>query len=146
MRQNYKIGNFNSKFEGKYVINYEDIIDNIETKKFLVVDARSEGRFAGTAPEPRKYLKSGNIPDSINIPYKSLLENGKFKSEQELHKIFSEQTDGQTDLVFSCGSGMTACIVMLASEMAFKNSKYLYDGSWTEYAELQNLRTDAPNS
>jgi len=146
LKQDYKIGNFKSKFEEKYVINYRDIIDNIETKKFLVVDARSKGRFDGTAPEPRKYLKSGNIPDSINIPYKSLLENGKFKSEQELNNIFNEQTNGQTDLVFSCGSGMTACIVMLASEIAFKNSKYLYDGSWTEYAELGNLRTDAPHS
>ncbi len=140
--QDYDTGNFKSNFEAKYLIKYDDIINNIETKKFLIVDARPAGRFAGTAPEPRKYLQSGNIPNSINIPYKSLLENGKFKSEQELNKIFNEQTDGQTELVFSCGSGMTACIVMLASEMAFKNSKYLYDGSWTEYAELQNLRTD----
>ena len=116
-------------------------MENIQSKKFLLVDARSKGRFDGTAPEPRKYLQSGNIPGSVNIPYATLLEDGKFKSEEALNHIFNEQIKDQSELVFSCGSGMTACIVMLASELAFRKSRYLYDGSWTEYAELGNLKT-----
>jgi len=139
LKQAYQPGNFKSQFHEKYLIRYEDVLENIEANKFLVVDARPEGRFAGTAPEPRKHLKSGNIPNSVNIPYKTLLENGKFKTEQEIREIFSEKIDKPTELVFSCGSGMTACILILASTMAFQKSKYLYDGSWTEYAELQNL-------
>ncbi|MFT5262825.1 MAG: thiosulfate/3-mercaptopyruvate sulfurtransferase, partial [Polaribacter sp.] len=70
----------------------------------------------------------------------SLLENGKFKSVDEINDIFIQKTNKQAELVFSCGSGMTACIVLLASEIAFKKSKFLYDGSWTEYAELKNLK------
>ncbi len=143
LKQEYARGNFKSKLQEAYIIKYEDVLENIETDKFLVVDARPEGRFNGTAPEPRKHLKSGSIPKSINIPYKTLLENGKFKTKEEIREIFGEKIDKPTELVFSCGSGMTACIVMLASAMAFQESAYLYDGSWTEYAELQNLTTSS---
>lgn len=139
LKQTYPIGNFKSNFQEAYVISYEDVLENSDTDAFLVVDARSEGRFNGTAAEPRKHLQSGHIPGSINIPYKSLLEDGKFKSTLELSALFEEKVPNEKELVFSCGSGLTACIVMLASEMAFKESKYLFDGSWTEYAERQNL-------
>lgn len=138
--QDYTIGNFKSNFQAEYLIKYEDVIDNLDSKKFLIVDARSKGRFGGTEPEPRKHLKSGSITDSINIPYAELLENGKFKSKKELSEIFNSQINNQRKLVFSCGSGMTACIVILASEIAFRKSNYLYDGSWTEYAEMKNLK------
>ena len=138
----YEKGNFKSDFQKKYLVKYNDIIDNIESKKFLVVDARSEGRFLGTDPEPRKHLKSGCIPNSVNIPYKTLLEDGKFKSKEELRNIFESRISEEQQLVFSCGSGLTACIVMLASEIAFGTNKYLYDGSWTEYAELSNLKVE----
>ncbi len=138
--KSYELGNFKSQFRKECVISYKDIIENIRTKSFLLVDARSEGRFKGVDNEPRKHLKSGNIPNSINIPFKELLEDGRFKSRDELKEIFNGKVNNSKKLVFSCGSGLTACIAMLASEVAFKESTYLYDGSWTEYAELQNLK------
>lgn len=140
VEKEYANGNFVSNFNEKYVIKYEEILDNIASNKFLLIDARSAGRFNGTAPEPRKYLQSGSIPNSVNIPFKELLEDGKFKNEQELKAIFQSKIKESQKLVFSCGSGMTACIVLLASEIAFKKSNYIYDGSWTEYAELQGLK------
>lgn len=140
LNNEYALGDFKSNFSNQFVIKYKDIVENIESNKFLIVDARSKGRYNGKEDEPRKYLKSGSIPNSINIPYESLLENGKFKSIKKIKKIFDKRINDQDKLVFSCGSGMTACIVMLASEMAFSKSRYLYDGSWTEYAEINNLR------
>ncbi len=137
--QEFPKGNFKSKINEEFVIEYETVIENTVSNNFKIVDARSTGRFSGTADEPRKHLKSGSIPNSINIPSSSLLENGKFKSIEDLREIFTKKTTKKDKLVFSCGSGITACIVMLASEIAFKKSRYLYDGSWTEYAELQNL-------
>lgn len=135
------IGNFETQFESKWVKTYQEVLDNTHSNSFLLIDARSQGRFNGTKPEPRKHLKSGKIPNSLNIPYQEVLENGKFKSIEELKTIFAAKCSPSQDLVFSCGSGLTACIVMLASEIAFKKSKYIYDGSWTEWAELQNLKT-----
>lgn len=136
----FTLGDFKANFQKQFVKTYEDVLANVTGESFQIIDARSAGRFEGTAPEPRKHLKSGCIPNSINIPFKSVLHNGKFKPIDELKEIFQEQSDGSKDLVFSCGSGLTACIILLASEIAFKNSPYVYDGSWTEWAELQGLK------
>ncbi len=136
----FKIGDFKVLPQKQFILNYQNIVSNTIKKSFLIVDARSNGRFNGTEKEPRNYLKSGHIPNSINIPYSEVLENGKFKSKKELKKIFEKQCNEINDLVFSCGSGLTACIVMMASEIGYVNSKRIYDGSWTEWAELQNLK------
>lgn len=139
--QDYQTGNFVTNFNKENVLTHQDIMDNIASNKFLLIDVRSKGRFNGTEDEPRKHLKSGCIPNSVNIPYKSLLENGRFKPLETLNRIFSEKATIHDELVFSCGSGITACIGMLACEIAFKKSRYLYDGSWTEFAELNDLKT-----
>ena len=138
--KNYEFGNFKAHLHAIFVKRYEDILNNIISETFTVVDARSEGRFNGTEKEPRPSLKSGNIPNSVNIPFKEVLENGKFKSTSKLKKIFNAKCLDSKDLIFTCGSGLTACIILLASELAYKKSRFVYDGSWTEWAEKQNLK------
>lgn len=140
--QTYDGGDFVANFQTKWLKTYQEVAENIDNQHFTIVDARSAGRFAGTAPEPRKHLKSGHIPNSVNIPYQEVLENGKYKSPSALQQIFNEKCKESEEIAFSCGSGLTACIVMLASEIAFKESRYLYDGSWTEWAEKRNLRVN----
>ena len=139
--EDYEEGNFTVNFNKDLVINFEQIKENITNQNFLVIDARSKGRFTGAAPEPRKELQSGSIQNSVNIPFKDVLYNGKFKTEEELKNIFNQTCKSDNELVFSCGSGMTACIIMLASQLAYQDSKKVYDGSWTEWAELNNLKT-----
>jgi thiosulfate/3-mercaptopyruvate sulfurtransferase len=136
----FEPGDFKASFQKPFLISYQEVLDNINIQSFTIIDARSEGRFNGTEKEPRKNLKSGHISDSINIPYTDVLDNGKFKNEQELREIFEKKCTDEKELVFSCGSGLTACIVMLASDLAFKKSLKIYDGSWTEWAEIQNLK------
>jgi thiosulfate/3-mercaptopyruvate sulfurtransferase len=140
----YQLGNFKANLSKRFVKSYYDILDNVKTKSFLLIDARSEGRFNGREKEPRKHLKSGHIFNSINIPYQSVLKQGKFKPELELREIFAAKGLDKKDLVFSCGSGLTACILLLASEVAYGKSNYIYDGSWSEWAERQNLKEDMP--
>lgn len=135
----YKLGDFKANFQKELLKTYQDLLNNTKTAAFSVVDARSKGRFEGTEEEPRKHLQSGSIPNSVNIPFQEVLEEGKFKPKEELTAIFTQRIASDKNLVFSCGSGLTACIVMLASEIAYKKSRYLYDGSWTEWAELQAL-------
>ena len=136
----YELGDFKASFNEEYVVNYTQIQKNIENQTFTLVDARSEGRFNGTAEEPRKELKSGHIKGAINIPYKEVLIDGKYKSKEALKKLFENVCSIEDKFVFSCGSGLTACIVLLACEMAFTKSQYVYDGSWTEWAEKNNLK------
>lgn len=104
-----------------------------------IVDARSENRFKGIVAEPRKGLHSGRIPNSINLPYTELLNKGRLKSESEIKSIFSTIIKNKP-LVFSCGSGITACILALAADLLGFNNVSVYDGSWTEYGTLTHSR------
>ena len=112
----------------------------IKTQKEVLIDARSEGRFKGTEKEPREGLRSGNIPNSLNLPFTEVLNKGKYKSLNEIKSIFKAYELPKRPYIFSCGSGVTACILMLAAELVYNNQMAVYDGSWTEWASLENLK------
>jgi len=130
-------GNFEAKFQFEMVKDYDFVSSNVTLKESVLIDARSAGRFKGIAPEPRAGLPSGHIPGSINLPYTEVLENGKFKSREDLSGIFNKLMINEKPLVFSCGSGVTACIILMASALVLKNDKSVYDGSWTEWAQIK---------
>jgi thiosulfate/3-mercaptopyruvate sulfurtransferase len=133
-----KSGTFIANLNSTQIKNIDFIRSNILTQNHSVVDARSKDRFQGVIPEPRKGLRSGHIPNSINIPYTDVLENEMYKSEKNLKEIFEDAGVGDRPITFSCGSGVTACIVLLAAEMVLKNDTSVYDGAWTEYGSLIN--------
>ncbi len=126
-------GNFTAKFNQNCISDYHDVSATISNDNISVLDARSENRFNGLEVEPRKGLRSGHIPSSVNLPYSKLIEEGKMKSKNELKTIFVELVKGDNKLIFSCGSGITACILALGAEIAGLNNKSVYDGSWTEW-------------
>ena len=116
--------------------NIEDMKRNLETRREQVVDARSQGRFAGTDPEPRPALSSGHIPGSLSLPFVELLnEDGTLKALPELTRIFeSAGVNLAQPIVTICGSGVTAAIPYLALTVLGHNKIALYDGSWSEWA------------
>jgi thiosulfate/3-mercaptopyruvate sulfurtransferase len=100
-----------------------------------IADARSGGRFAGTLPEPRPGLSSGHIPGSFSVPFTELAEEGRLKSAEALRAIFEAKgIDIEQPVTTSCGSGVTAAVVLLGLEVAGAKRVSLYDGSWAEYA------------
>jgi len=117
------------------VINKDQINQNIIDKKFQLIDARGEKRFKGLEPEPRKELRSGNIEGSINLPFKELInEDRTFKKKDKLTKIFElKKISLEKDMAFTCGSGVTACILGLANSIISGKTPVIYDGSWSEY-------------
>jgi thiosulfate/3-mercaptopyruvate sulfurtransferase len=138
IQKKYSSGDFKVAFKSEKVTFFNGIKTNLKTQEFLVIDARSVDRFNGLIPESRKGLRSGNIPNSINIPHFNVIKNGKMKSKTELTKLFANfVSDTKKPLIFTCGSGITACIILLASELVLENKKSIYDGSWTEYAQLE---------
>ena len=123
--------------------NKDMVIDKISLerkildKKCLILDARSSERFLGIANEPRKGLNNGNIPGSINIHYKTLTDNkGKLVNEQKLKKILkNKNVKRKSEIICTCGSGITACNIFFALHLLnFKKIK-LYDGSWAEWGK-----------
>ena len=138
---NIELSNYKS-LEKKELVKDKEMIDqNINNQKFKVVDARSKERFEGKVPEPRKGLRSGNIENSFCIPFNRCLNEDKtFKSKEELKMIFESclKNINEKNIVFSCGSGVTACVLALAYSLI--NDKYLpciYDGSWAEYGLIR---------
>ncbi len=130
-----KPGNFKAELKKEWLVNAQQVLSNITTEECLVLDARSAGRFAATAPEPRAGLRGGHIPKSKSLPYTVVLTEGKFKSPEKLKQIFDQFDPGEKRVIYSCGSGITACIILLAATIAGYNKTSVFDGSWTEWAE-----------
>ena len=104
------------------------------------MDARAAGRFDGTAPEPRPNLPSGHMPGALNLPYDTLLEDGRLIAPERIAKAFEKAgIDPDKPVITSCGSGVTAAVLWFALDAIGKAPKSLYDGSWTEWASRGDL-------
>ena len=135
---NTKTSTYSCKENKKLVKSKKQIDENIEKKEFNVVDARSRERFEGKVAEPRKGLRSGSIKNSFCLPFYELIdEDHTFVSKNKIQEKFETlKFDLEKNIVFSCGSGVTASVLALAYSLI--NDKYMptiYDGSWSEYGK-----------
>ncbi len=132
------LGDFRANFEQSQVFNREQLSNNIHSGDFQVLDARSYARFNGEEPEPRVELKGGHIPNSTCLPFTELLQDGLFKDKQSLKQVFdSVISKPPKPMVFSCGSGVTACILALAADEIGYGDWGVYDGSWSEWGRVE---------
>lgn len=131
-------GDFVAQAQANSFISTSSLLNNLTA--FNIIDARSAGRFNGTAPEPRQGLRSGHIPHSVNLPFTECLDNGYLKSVACLSSLFSTLTlRPSLPSVMTCGSGVTACVLALAaSELNIENIR-VYDGSWSEWGANNTL-------
>jgi thiosulfate/3-mercaptopyruvate sulfurtransferase len=100
-----------------------------------VVDMRPAGRFAGRDPEPRAGLRGGHMPGSVNVPFTQLVHaDGTALSEDELRATLAAAgVRLDRPVVASCGSGTSACSLLLNLERLGVRDAALYDGSWSEW-------------
>ena len=120
----------------KLVLNKLQIDVNIKSNKFQVIDARGRKRFEGNEPEPRPGLKSGSITNSKNLPFNECINKSDhtFKNREELMKVFENAgINNSIQQAFTCGSGVTACILAMANKIINDKNPIIYDGSWSEY-------------
>jgi len=132
-------GDFSGIFNPDFFKDHQDVLGHLTDKEEMVIDARAENRFLGLVEEPREGLRSGHIPGSVNLPYTDLLIDGKMIDLQNLKKIFSSKIPKSRKLVFSCGSGITACVLALGAELSGYKNMSVYDGSWTEWGSIPEL-------
>ena len=126
-------------YEDKSIVaDRDDVLRATKLNHCSIIDARSEGRFMGTAPEPRSGLRSGSIENSINVPYETLLnEDFTFKSKREIIDIFSKKgVVFNNYIITTCGSGVTAAVLYLALDEIGCSKISLYDGSWAEWGKI----------
>lgn len=113
-----------------------DMLTNCESRSEQVLDARDARRFNGETPDFRAGIASGHIPGSRNLPFTEVYnEDGTFKSTEDLRKVFEEAgIDLSRALITTCGSGVTASVLLFAAHLIGKDDVALYDGSWSEWA------------
>lgn len=117
---------------------------NLASGAAQVIDARGAGRFTGAEAEPRPGMASGHIPGSRNLPSSTLFDaDNRMVQGAELHRLFEAAgTDFDRPVITSCGSGVTAAILLAGLHSLGKTDVALYDGSWSEWG----LDPDTPKA
>ncbi len=109
-------------------------ITALQAQGRLVVDARAAARYRGEQ-EPIDRV-AGHVPGAVNRPFSAnLLPDGRFRAPEELRRELLELFGNRppADIVAMCGSGVTACHLLLAMEIAGLQGGRLFAGSWSEW-------------
>jgi thiosulfate/3-mercaptopyruvate sulfurtransferase len=108
-------------------------------RRALVTDARAPERYRGEVEPVDK--RAGHIPGAVNAPFSGNLKDGRFRPPEELRAIYERLGAGRaSEVIASCGSGVTACHTLLALELAGVPDTKLYVGSWSDWSS----QPDAP--
>lgn len=133
-REHHRHGHFTA------FLDRNAVVDKAEMRALVggseeIVDARSAARFAGTEAEPRPGVASGHIPGARNAPQGSFFNaDGTWKLGDALRAVFEEAgVDLSKPMVTTCGSGVTAAVVLFGAHLLGKKDVRLYDGSWSEW-------------
>ncbi|MEQ1753655.1 MAG: 3-mercaptopyruvate sulfurtransferase [Micropepsaceae bacterium] len=118
-----------------------DVVSNLQTRREQIVDARSEARFKAIEPETRPGVRGGHIPGSKSLHYAKLLKaDGTMRPPAELAVAFADAgIDTRQPITASCGSGITAAVILLALRSIGAPDGALYDGSWVEWGARHDL-------
>jgi thiosulfate/3-mercaptopyruvate sulfurtransferase len=113
-----------------------DLLANLDTKTEQVVDARGADRVFGSGIDPVHGGENGRIPGSFNLPFNQLFaEDGTYLPTAELAARFEQAgVDADQPIVTTCGSGVTACVLLFALHLMGKDKIALYDGSWVDWS------------
>jgi len=137
---------YTPSFNGDLVRSADDVRDALAGAAPQIIDARSNDRFIGAAPEPRAGLRSGAMPGARNAPFDQLINaGGTLKAPDALRDIFEGAgVDLAAPAITTCGSGVTAAVLALALETLGHRQWSLYDGSWAEWGKEENDRSAFP--
>jgi thiosulfate/3-mercaptopyruvate sulfurtransferase len=124
--------------------DFDSVMGVIKNRSAQLVDARSASRFTGAEAEPRAGVRGGHMPGAINVPWRGVMAgDGTLKSKEDLKTAFAA-VDLDAPIVTTCGSGISAAILMLGlGEIGAKNVA-LYDGSWTEWGGRPEALIEKP--
>jgi thiosulfate/3-mercaptopyruvate sulfurtransferase len=134
-KENLRHRHFTVWQDDKDVRSKADMLANLHSKAEQVLDARGAKRWSGEEADPRPNIAKGHIPGSLNLPYTELFNpDGTFKDKPALKAAFEAAgVDLAKPVVTTCGSGVTASVLLFAMNLLGKTDTALYDGSWSEW-------------
>jgi thiosulfate/3-mercaptopyruvate sulfurtransferase len=134
-RSQVRHGHFSPSFDSGAVLDKDGIAGLLGDGRHEIVDARGAGRFTGEEAEPRPGMASGHIPGSRNLPQGRLFNpDNSWKQSEALRAAFDDAgVDLRKPMVATCGSGITACVLLFGAHLLGKEDVRLYDGSWSEW-------------
>ena len=126
---------FTARVHQDLVRNLEDMRRAIAGGKAQILDARPALRFRGEADEPRPGLRRGHMPGAINLPFSDVLTpDGLLRPAEDLRARFeAAHVQLRKPIITSCGSGISAAVLILALARLGVLHASLYDGSWAEW-------------
>lgn len=118
-----------------HVVTKAEMLTNCQSGELQVLDARAADRVFGSGIDPVHGGRNGRIPGSLNLPFGDVLNaNGTFKPPEDLRAAFEAAgVNLARPLVTTCGSGITASVLLFAAHLIGKHDVSLYDGSWQEW-------------
>jgi thiosulfate/3-mercaptopyruvate sulfurtransferase len=128
-------GHFSARLDDSQLADKDYVSSIVHSDGHELVDARGPARFAGEEEEPRPGVVPGHIPGSRNLPQSRLFNaDNSWKRGDELRKAFDEAgVDLGKPMVTTCGSGVTAAVLLFGAHLLGKEDVKLYDGSWAEW-------------
>lgn len=131
---------FTARLDNGAVAAVPDVQRALATGSAQVVDARAAPRFRGEVPEPRPGLRSGRMPGALNVPFAELVKDGRLVPREQLAAAFAAGgVDVAKPAITTCGSGLTAAILVFALDALGNKKTSVYDGSWTEWGAREDL-------
>ncbi|HEY8540074.1 MAG TPA: sulfurtransferase [Steroidobacteraceae bacterium] len=114
-------------------VDADELAQRVGDPAWRVLDARAPERFRGDI-EPIDTV-AGHVPGARNHPFALNVAGGRLAAPEELRRRFEASQEGVPDdrTIAMCGSGVTACHLLLAMEVAGKRGARLYPGSWSEW-------------
>jgi thiosulfate/3-mercaptopyruvate sulfurtransferase len=120
----------------------DEVVDSIGSKN--IIDVRSPDEFSGKILAPahlpqEQAQRAGHVPTALNIPWsKAANEDGTFKSDEELAKLYDEQgyDDTRATIAYCRIGERSSHTWFVLQELLGKPDVKNYDGSWVEYGSL----------
>jgi thiosulfate/3-mercaptopyruvate sulfurtransferase len=131
----HRSGNFVARPRPGMAVDASRVLAESRNRAARVIDARAPERYRGDV-EPIDAV-AGHVPGAVNHPFAtSLGADGRFLPPDELRAAFAERLGGVAAdrAIAMCGSGVTACHLLLAMEHAGLAGAKLYPGSWSEWS------------
>jgi len=136
-------GSFKAYIKNEWIASYDNISHFLYKKDNIIIDARDSKRFHGLVSEPRKGLKKGHIPTSSNLFWKKLIKkNGLLQNKKIIINLFKSLIKSDKNIITTCGSGVSACVLSLSLYYASGIKSSVYDGSWAEWGRKKGAKIE----